>query len=394
MYEGDFTMSKRFEELDSLRGLAALSVFFSHIYMVFNTDSLKLLFEYGPFRPLIAGSEAVVLFFVLSGFVLSLPFYSKNEFSYPGFLIKRICRIYLPYIFMIVLAIVCRELFYNGKIDGISDSFNVFWSNEITVKDTINHILLIGNYSENLNPVVWSLVHEMRISIIFPVLMFLIVRMRSYQSILLAVSLSLISVGYEYITKAPFGQSNWYATIHYCFAFIIGALIAKYRTYLISFFKGIKPFIRVCVLITGIILFDWAHPSFAINIVYNGFNPYYRTVIDSWFTAIGASIIIIYALSSDGFSKFLRQNFINHLGKISYSLYLMHVVLLITLLQLLHNYFPVFAICFIVIIIAYFVSSLLYRLVETNSIKLGKYLSQIVSSQTVKVEDKADIKIQ
>ncbi len=64
-------MTQRYEELDSLRGLAALSVFFSHMYLMFNESMVStFLFEYGPFRAFIAGSEAVILFFVLSGFVL------------------------------------------------------------------------------------------------------------------------------------------------------------------------------------------------------------------------------------------------------------------------------------------------------------------------------------
>jgi peptidoglycan/LPS O-acetylase OafA/YrhL len=103
-------MNQRFEELDSLRGLAALAVFFGHMYLVFNENLIsKLLFEFGPLRIAVAGSEAVTFFFVLSGFVLSLPFYSNRQPNYRHFVIRRVCRIYIPYIIAILVALSFRE---------------------------------------------------------------------------------------------------------------------------------------------------------------------------------------------------------------------------------------------------------------------------------------------
>lgn len=82
-------MPKRLHELDSLRGIAAFSVMLSHVFLVFpiiwNTTRpaeatwwLKL-FMYSPLRVAWAGHEAVVFFFVLSGFVLALLFFGSGE---------------------------------------------------------------------------------------------------------------------------------------------------------------------------------------------------------------------------------------------------------------------------------------------------------------------------
>ena len=44
------------------------------------------------------GPEAVILFFVLSGFVLSLPAVNGRPQTYPTFITRRIFRIYVPYL--------------------------------------------------------------------------------------------------------------------------------------------------------------------------------------------------------------------------------------------------------------------------------------------------------
>lgn len=57
------------------------------------------------------GHSAVILFFVLSGFVLSLPFFKgEYKFDYSRYLVKRICRIYIPYLIIIMLAIISKIL--------------------------------------------------------------------------------------------------------------------------------------------------------------------------------------------------------------------------------------------------------------------------------------------
>ena len=64
----------RYTELDGLRRIAALSVYFSHLIGVFLINSF--VFDYlsnSPFHILWHGESAVKLFFLLSGFVLTFP---------------------------------------------------------------------------------------------------------------------------------------------------------------------------------------------------------------------------------------------------------------------------------------------------------------------------------
>lgn len=379
--EGDI-MSDRYKNLDSLRGLAALTVFFGHMYLTFyHTGITRLLFERGPFRIFIAGSEAVTLFFVLSGFVLSLPFYNKSKFNYGVYVFKRFCRIYIPYAVAIAIAILCREVFYSGYIAGFTDWFNVNWSRGIDMNVIKNHLLLIVTFTSNLDNVIWSLIHEMRISLIFPIVMFLLVKFNLKKGIGLAILLTCISIIFSLSDKVFTGTEVYY-TIHCTALFIIGALLAKHRTNLISKFSNLTIKNKISLFVIGIILYLYAHPSFVLNILIPNLNPFYRAITDTWITAIGSSILIIIAISSPGISRILSNNFINFIGKISYSIYLYHLIVLLSCVHLLSSIVPAWIICVISIVGTIVVSSCMYYLVEKPAMKLSKGFTNWMNKRT------------
>ncbi|MFC8685096.1 acyltransferase family protein [Brevibacillus porteri] len=365
-------MNNRYVELDSLRGLAAISVFLSHMYLIFQETLVsKLIFKFGFLRAFIAGTEAVMLFFILSGFVLSIPFYTKRPFDYGTYVIRRFSRIYIPYIVAIAGAYLLRELFYSGQVDGLTDFFNVIWSNNMNVDALINHIILIGTFTSNINSVVWSLVHEMRISLVFPFIMFFLVRYNWKASLAFAFLLSGISVVYSYITNAEFDGTEVYSTFHYTSLFILGALLAKYREELVNRLTVLSRRKKVILFITGIVLYLYLHPSFVLNVIIDDMKPYYRTVIDSWFISLGASILIMFALLPNRFSNILKKGFLGFLGKISYSLYLTHLTVLMSMVHLLHGIIPLWLICLLTIVVTILVSSLMYYFVERRAINLS-----------------------
>jgi peptidoglycan/LPS O-acetylase OafA/YrhL len=373
----------RYEELDSLRGIASLSVFFSHMYLIFHeTIVSKLLFEYGLLRIVVAGSEAVTLFFVLSGFVLSLPFYTNKHFNYGAYVIKRFCRIYIPYLIAMVITVLCREMFYIAKIEGLTDWFNVNWSQSLDYNSIKDHLLLVGTFTSNINNVVWSLVHEMRISLVFPIIMFLLIKLDFKKGFGLAIVLSSISIIISFTSKNPFLGTELYYTIHCTSLFIVGALLAKYRVNIIEKFSVLTKKSKLILFLLGIILYLYAHPSFVLNILIQDINPFYRAVIDTWFTSFGASILIVFAISPSMLSRILRNRFINYIGKISYSLYLTHLAVLFSSVHLLCNILPLWSICLITVIATFTFSSFMYHLVEQPSMKIGKFFTTSVDTNT------------
>lgn len=67
-------MNSRFDQIDSIRGLAALSVVISHLSLVIPNVYIVQKLKNTPLHIFWAGHEAVILFFILSGFVLALPY--------------------------------------------------------------------------------------------------------------------------------------------------------------------------------------------------------------------------------------------------------------------------------------------------------------------------------
>lgn len=371
-------INKRYEELDSLRGLAALFVVFFHIYQVIPINKLsKITFEFTPLRLFISGGESVILFFVLSGFVLALPYVNNKQSNYSSFIIKRICRIYLPYLFALIFAIGCRELFYVGRINGMSGWINSFWTSPINIQNIKDHVLMLGTFLSKLNPVIWSLVHEMRISIIFPFLMLILVRLDWKKGLGLSALFSVTAVMLFNVFKPSSTGTEFVASLNSTAMFIIGALIAKYKSSITNKFASLSNKIKVTAFVFGVVTYLFVHPSFAIKaLLYQDISPFYRTVIDSWFVTLGAVILIIFTLNSNVMSRVLRIHFVNFLGKISYSLYLIHMVIILTMIQSLYGLgVPISLILIGSLLISFAVASLMYFFIEKPSIVLGRMLT-------------------
>ena len=143
---------QRIREFDSLRGIAAFTVVIHHFLLILpaidaNTYGQKIFWQvnvikYTPLHLVWAGREAVIFFFVLSGFVLSLPFLGGKEVKYSHFLIKRVCRIYIPYFCAITIAIMLDLLLSRHGIPQLSGWFQLAWTAKVSNLLILNHYLL------------------------------------------------------------------------------------------------------------------------------------------------------------------------------------------------------------------------------------------------------------
>lgn len=99
--------NKKFAKLEAVRGFAAIYVVFHHLFAkglsIFGKD-ISFLFRFG--------QEAVILFFLLSGFVIHYAFSQSQDKSFITFFVKRFLRIYIP---LVIIFITNFLIFYfNG----------------------------------------------------------------------------------------------------------------------------------------------------------------------------------------------------------------------------------------------------------------------------------------
>jgi peptidoglycan/LPS O-acetylase OafA/YrhL len=354
----------RYKELDCLRGIAALIVVFGHMFNFYMTDAyaneiLINLILYSPLRIFITGREAVILFFILSGFVLSIS-YSSHNVKYKNYLIKRICRIHFPYLIAIIFSFILIKL---CNLYGVTQTNNLF--STVTIKDLLYHLTLIGSFdATKINGAIWSLVVEMRISIIFPFLMYFIKKYKWKNSIIIASIFSVLTfLTSKFIPSIP-AISDVLLTSPYILYFVIGAILAEHRLLLIKQFKTNR--VVSCVsLVIAVLFYIYSRLLYEYRII-----PV--SLLSDWIIALGGSIIIIFVLS---YNRFLLIRPLKFLGSISFSLYLLHTPIIKSFIYVFSGHASISIILFSALLTSILLATISYKFIELPFIALGKRLT-------------------
>lgn len=365
--------------MDSIRGLAATSVILAHISIIIpSTDMLEKLNK-TPLHLFWLGHESVILFFILSGFVLSIPYYNNKVLKYKDYLIRRICRILIPNGISVLLILILMNVLSLNSIAGVSEWANTIWSTPLTLEMIVNHFILLKEFDTmTLNPVIWSLIHEMRISLLFPFMMWLIVRRKRMGHTIILLSIPIIYFLSYYISLKVFsydittfsgGYSSYLLTPHYAAFFILGALLAKYRGVFSKLYDRLSTAFKIAILVIGFILYmyEW--------LVLPNHSLLHMFIINDWAIALGSCIFIMFSLNSKTLKWFLSVKPVHFIGKISFSLYLYHLIVMMTLLYSLSGKMSVLAILVVSFVVTFIIATIMHYLVEVPSVKLGRLLT-------------------
>jgi peptidoglycan/LPS O-acetylase OafA/YrhL len=176
---------KHIKELDSLRGIAAVIVMISHYSVLYPTFRQDI--HHTPFDLFFSASASVSLFFALSGFVLSISFFNnKKQSIYKQFILKRFFRLYTPYIVSVFIAMLLYTALSSNGISELNSWFNGTWTTPLTLQNFFQHIFFIGSFESGIyNPIYWSLVIEMRVSIIFFILIYTVTNFNIFKNIII-----------------------------------------------------------------------------------------------------------------------------------------------------------------------------------------------------------------
>ena len=304
--------------LDSIRGLAALTVVSEHFVIAYGLPCEQLLcqqlLDYSPLHIWWDGIAAVSMFFVLSGLVLSLKYYRINadqallQLSLSGFIMTRICRIWLPYCVILLISAFLYLSHIKQPIQpsllAPSDWITQMWrGHPLTLMDMIREgFLLHLPHLVVLLPQSWTLTIELVLSLLLPIGLLLAQRNSRWLLFFGGFAVTFLDISI--------------LLLH----FILGLLLAKYQITVTQHLKT-TPRLRWLFLIMGLLLYTAADTLFKL-LNDNGL----------WFcSGLGATMILMFVLGSEPTQVFLSKRLLRLIGKVSYSIYLLHMAVLICL---------------------------------------------------------------
>lgn len=352
----------RLRELDSVRGLAAGLVVLTHSEYILRPVAEFPWMGYLAIHFLPLGRAPVIVFFVLSGFVLTISLTQPNSPNFVQFVVRRFCRIYFPFLAAIFLSICWFYLVRPIPISGQSDWFNSTWSDGVDGRVVIRHLLMLGRFHDaTLDNVVWSLWYELRISFLMP---FLIVMTGAFGTPAAIVVFGAVTVAIELsFALLHSGSEPYYSwdlpsavliTAHFAPLFILGMLAALHHDVIGDKCRKISRAYRFCIWMLSIALLNTTS-DFVIG--------------------FGALMIICLASSLSNGRSWLLSHPLQWLGRVSFSLYLTHLPILIGLYYAFHNSIYPLWIILGGWTVSLIIAEVFYRAVEAPSVQLGHLLT-------------------
>ena len=403
----------RYNELDSLRGLAAATVVVGHIaVLVFNAPSapgsgwmqwrhIIELANRTPLTVLMAGGAAVRFFFVLSGFVLMLPYIRRKENPYAPYIVKRICRIYLPYLAAVAFAVLGNWFLAGYPLPGWGGEVSQTWSVPVSGKVVLQHVAMLGIFpTARFNTALWSLVQEMRISIYYPLIAVAVLRLsgRALFALVIAVE-AFVAALPLFFPNIDMGLASFPAMLHWSNMFIVGAYMALHRDAIRAWMETHSPLRKAALGLFAFLVYSMGIKSvwgkqFGVHVMSHvtklhfvahwttpNFLLYFGMWLGDWMAVFGAVVAICFALADRRTKAVLNHTLVLWTGRASYSLYLVHATVLFALLYLLVGTKYLFLLAPLYFLLTLIVTAVFYRWVEVPTMNLGKFLSRRMLQQ-------------
>ncbi|CAN5263927.1 acyltransferase [soil metagenome] len=366
----------RYRNLDGLRGIAALVVLLHHGLLPI-PDVANPIYDhpdaggwgwylYSPLHVLTAGTEAVLVFFILSGFVLTLPVLRAVKFDWRSYYPARIIRLYLPVIaaiiFAVALVLILPRMLAGDPSPWMRDhSGTLAWTTPF-----VDAFLLAG--TSNLDGPLWSLRWEVLFSLLLPIYVWVGIRFAK-RWLLLTVVISVLVALVSILDLSA---------LQYLLVFAVGVLFAT----------GLDGVTRSVARINAsprhalwwLLLTVFGVVALTANWTLGPHLAGRSHGIGQLFVVLGAAAFVYIAFGSALAIRMLSTRVVQWLGAISFSLYLTHEPIVVAVAQLLPTPADHYTI-FIATPIALLVGWGFARLVERPSLHLSRAVKRAVAGR-------------
>ena len=320
---------RRLRSLDGLRGVAASVVVVYHVLLasvpVFSALALGLpaghltrvewVLTRTPLRILWAGPEFVMVFFVLSGFVLTRAIDATDWSALRAYYPSRLIRLYVPVWGALALAVGLHFAVNHHAIPGAT-----VWLNK---HDEAVHgrpvaqtaTLLISDGDSSTTTVLWSLRWEVIFSLCLPLAILTARRLPALLVLLVSAAVPVVFHG----GAALFLPS-----------FVVGSVVAIHEPRIAPFLVSRrKSWLLGVLAVAGLTCDWWISGSVALGAA----STIGRVVADG--ITVGAVCCVLLALHAPKVRDLLERRPAQWLGTRSYSLYLVHEPIVVSVAFLL-----------------------------------------------------------
>jgi peptidoglycan/LPS O-acetylase OafA/YrhL len=379
-------IKRKIVSLDVLRGLACLAVLINHTLML-NPIFIKALFSseisdnyfiniirFSPLKFLWDGHAAVILFFVLSGYVLSISFFRKSKMNYKFYLVKRICRIYLPYVALVAIGAIGSNYYLDYlRLSKFSDWLNSAWSQNVSFSDFFGYLFFndVGSI-HTLSQSIWSLPIEIKISLFLPFVIVLFKRTKpQYDLLLILLNMILYHGGKRLGLQEMIPE---FSLLYYLTFFMAGIVLYKHHEKIVFKISNLSAKLKALLYVVAILLYtNYCNiDAFAPKLV----DVLSKIALSDYLVTLGSVLLMSLVLAEDSKNKFLSNKYLGYVGKISFSLYLIHPIIIMLVCFNFGkglSFFVLHLLCFIASLIA---AIIFYRIVELPTQNLGLKLSK------------------
>ncbi len=247
----------------------------------------------------------------LSGFVLTLSLLRCDRPDWGLFAIRRFFRIWPPYAAAIIASFVIGHAASTSPSMPASALFIALQIKQTHLLELFKQLAMLTSHV-SIDPVGWSLVHEMRLSLALPLLL---IFLRRAPGATLAVCIGLNIAN----RNGPIWLAEWIPdTAAYVVFFAAGAWLALNRARLTER-KWNSPLGNALLCVVALVMLS-------------------ATATQCWSgisAGIGAILIVAVVSTSPAIANIISARWCEFLGRVSYGLYLTHVIALVTLLRLL-----------------------------------------------------------
>jgi len=350
----------RVTQLDGLRGIAALVVVACHVVStlpgiggVFSNRSVglntaEMWAVFSPLHVLWNGTPAVHVFFVLSGYVLVLPFTRPGAVtSWAPYYAKRLLRLYPPAWASLAVAVALIAI-----VPRSASPEQSLWADMYVIDPSLGQVFkdaLLLLTASTINTPLWSLKWEVAFSLLLPAYVFIALRWRSFWHVKIGIALLLAVVG-------AVQDLEW---MSYLPVFAIGAILGAERERISELTQSWPRSVWFFVAAAGLFLAnaEWISPDQPIVGV--------RAVV-----TVGAALIVLLFVSCRSVKRLGDTAVSQWLGRVSFSLYLVHLPIILAGVTLLRSVSLPLALA-VSVAVSFVVAELFHRYVEQPAHRLS-----------------------